>query len=239
MRRYLRQVVSAAWCVFVFPCAAFAAEADGAGNVRMPPKNPPLTQAYPLAMAPRMDGNVLDDPVWEGAKAATGFWQIQPDEGMPATQRTQVFVGFTEEALYIGAVLHDDDPDLIIISDSRRDADLDETDSFQVIIDSFLDRQNGFVFGTNPAGIQYDGQVTKEGGGRFGSGGGGFNRNWDTNWDVVTVITDNGWSVEMEIPFKSLRYAGKDTQIWGINFQRNIRRNNEVAFWSPLPIVLR
>jgi len=201
----------------------------------MPPSIPPVTQAYPLSNSPTLDGDVINDPIWAGAKSATGFWQIRPFEGQPATQRTEVFVGFTEQALYIGAILHDDNPSAIIVSDSRRDADLDETDAFQVIMDTYLDRQNGFVFGTNPAGIEYDGQVTKEGQQSFGSGGGGFNRNWDTNWSVATQVGDFGWSVEMRIPFSSLRYKGRDAQIWGINFQRNIRRNNEVAFWSPLP----
>lgn len=202
----------------------------------MPPAVPPATQAYPLSGAPMLDGDVLGDPVWEGAKATSGFWQIQPREGQPATQRTQVYMGYTEDTLYIAAVLYDDNPAGIIVSDSRRDADLDQTDSFQVIMDTYLDGQNGFVFGTNPSGLQYDGQVTKEGGNQFGSGtGGGFNRDWDTTWDVATRIGDYGWSVEMAIPFRSLRYKGKDAQIWGINFQRNIRRNNEVAFWSPLP----
>ncbi|MBT4520409.1 MAG: carbohydrate binding family 9 domain-containing protein [Halieaceae bacterium] len=170
-----------------------------------------------------------------GVGTTSNFWQTRPDEGQPATQKTLIYLGFTERALYIGAKLYDSNPNEIIISDSRRDADLDETDSFQVIIDSFLDRQNGFVFGTNPAGIQYDGQVTKEGTSVFGSGGGGFNRDWDTTWEVKTATNDKGWVVEMEIPFKSLRYASATAPVWGINFQRNIRRNNEVAFWSPLP----
>jgi hypothetical protein len=224
---------ASAWCLLcVFACNTLWAEQ----GTRMPPSIPPVTQAYPLSSSPTLDGDVLNDLVWTGARSTTGFWQIQPFEGQPATQRTEVFVGFTETALYIGAVLYDDDPDGIIVSDSRRDADLDETDAFQVIMDTYLDRQNGFVFGTNPAGIEYDGQVTKEGGGgAFGSGGGGFNRDWDTNWSVATQVGEFGWSVEMEIPFKSLRYKGRDAQIWGINFQRNIRRNNEVTFWSPLP----
>ncbi len=201
----------------------------------VPPSVPPVTQAYPLPTNPVLDGDVLGDDAWRGARPASGFWQIKPFEGQPASQRTEVYVGFTEHALYIGAVLYDDDPSSIIVSDSRRDADLRETDAFLVIMDTYLDRQNGFVFGTNPAGIEYDGQVTREGGGRFASGGGGFNRNWDTNWSVATRVGDYGWSVEMRIPFRSLRYKGWNAQIWGINFQRNIRRNNEVAFWSPLP----
>ena len=194
-------------------------------------------QAARLEGAPTVDGNVLDDPQWRRLRPTSGFWQIQPDEGRPATQRTEVFVGFTDEMLYIGVVCYDDNPDGIIVSDSRRDAPLDETDSFQVIIDSFLDRQNGFVFGTNPAGIEYDAQVTKEGAQQSGSRGtSGFNLNWDTSWAVSAEISDIGWSAEMAIPFKSLRYGSADVQNWGINFQRNIRRNNEIAFWSPLPL---
>ncbi|MCZ6712226.1 MAG: DUF5916 domain-containing protein [Gammaproteobacteria bacterium] len=198
------------------------------------PSKPPVTQAYPLAVKPQLDGNVLGDPAWQGAKATTGFWQIRPDEGRPASQRTEVFVGFTDQALYIGVVCYDDDPGAIIVADSRRDSSLADTDSFQVMLDSFFDRQNGLVFGTNPAGIEYDGQVTKESVGSFSAGGGGFNLNWDTTWEVKASISDIGWSAEMAIPFKALRYGGKDAQVWGINFQRNIRRNNEIAFWSPL-----
>lgn len=196
----------------------------------------PVANAFPLATAPLVDGEVKNDPAWqENRKPITGFWQVRPDDGQPATQKTEVFVGFTEKAIYIGVICYDDNPKGIIVADSRRDSDMDDTDSFQVILDSFMDQQNGFVFGTNPAGIEYDGQVTKEGSGSFGSGGGGFNLNWDTAWAVKAVISDIGWSAEMEIPFKSLRYGAQSDQTWGINFQRNIRRNNEVVYWSPLP----
>ncbi|MDA9109950.1 DUF5916 domain-containing protein, partial [Woeseiaceae bacterium] len=106
-----------------------------------------------------------------------------------------------------------------------------------MVIDGLLDRQNGYVFGTNPIGIEYDGQVTKEGGsgsGQFSSGGGAFNLEWNGSWKVVSKITDFGWTSEMEIPFSTLRYGKGKDQIWGVNFQRNIRRNNEIAFWAPL-----
>jgi hypothetical protein len=208
--------------------------AADAQEITMPPAIPPVTQAYPLSDAPQIDGQVLGDAAWLGAKATTGFWQIRPDEGRPATQRTEVFVGFTDKALYIGVVCYDDNPGGIIVADSRRDSSLNDTDSFQVMLDSFHDRQNGFVFGTNPAGIEYDGQITKESAGTFSAGGGGFNLNWDTTWEVKASISEIGWSAEMRIPFKALRYGGEQAQIWGINFQRNIRRNNEIAFWSPL-----
>lgn len=204
---------------------------------------PPSTTAYALGQAPVIDGNVAGDGAWERVIPATGFSQVRPDEGQPATQRTEVRVGFTEDALYIGLIAFETDPSRIIVTDSRRDAPLDDTDSFRVIIDGMLDRQNGFVFGTNPAGLQFDAQVTNEGsGGGFGGGGGpgfrggggGFNLNWDTTWEVEARIHDYGWSAEMEIPFSSLRYGNGDQQTWGINFQRNIRHNNEIAYWAPL-----
>ena len=191
--------------------------------------------AAALESPPAIDGNVLQDPAWSGVQPATGFSQTKPDEGSPATQRTEVFIGFTQDTLYIGAVCHDDDPARIIVTDSRRDSSLTDTDSFQVILDTFRDGQNGFVFGTNAAGIQYDGQLTREGASARFRSGGGFNLNWDTSWSVASTISSIGWSTEIAIPFKSLRYAGGNLQSWGINFQRNIRRNNEEAFWSPLP----
>jgi len=205
--------------------AAFAA--DGAEQVPVPPETPPNVQAQRLTVAPELDGQVLDDPAWTGVQPATGFWQVRPVEGHPASQRTSVYIGFTDDSLFIGVICYDDNPAGIIVADSRRDSSLNDTDSFQIILDSLHDKQNGFVFGTNPAGIEYDGQVTMESESEF-------NRNWDTSWTVKALISDIGWSAEMEIPFKSLRYGPGDVQTWGVNFQRNIRRNNEVVFWSPL-----
>jgi len=194
----------------------------------------PRMEAVVLDRLPVLDGDVLNDPAWRAVEPATGFQQIQPAEGRPASQKTEVYLGYSDSALYIGVIAWDDNPAGIIVSDSRRDSSLNDTDSFQVVIDGLRDRQNGFVFGTNPAGIQYDGQVTREGTSDFSSGGGGFNLNWDASWNVRAAISDIGWSAEFEIPFRTLRYGRGDEQTWGINFQRNIRRNNEVAFWAPL-----
>ena len=191
-------------------------------------------EAVVLDRLPVLDGDVLNDPAWQGMQPATGFRQIQPAEGQPASQKTEVYLAYSDRALYIGVVAWDDNPGGIIVSDSRRDSSLSDTDSFQIVIDGLRDRQNGFVFGTNPAGLQYDGQVTREGTSDFSSGGGGFNLNWDASWNVRAAISDIGWSAEFEIPFRTLRYGSGDDQTWGINFQRNIRRNNEVAFWAPL-----
>jgi hypothetical protein len=200
--------------------------------------------AVPVAEAPTMDGDVAGDQVWAKATPVTAFWQEQPNEGQPASEPTEVRVVFTADTLYVGVTLFDQDPSGIIVSDARRDAPLDDTDSFQMIFDTYRDRQNGFVFGTNPAGIEYDGQVTNEGegGGGLGFGqrqsggsGSGFNINWDGAWTVRTTIGEHGWSAEFAIPFRTLRYPAGADQAWGVNFQRNIRRKNERAYWAPIP----
>ena len=209
-----------------------------------------VAHASRVGSAPVVDGVVLTDPAWAEVTPVEGFVQNTPDEGQPSTERTQVYIGYTEETLYVAVVCYVTDPDTIIVSDSRRDSQLRDTDSFQIIFDPFLDKQNGFVFGTNPAGIEYDGQVTNEGGGgRYGGGGfvrrsgsqqqggsgGGFNLNWDGVWQVRTTVSATGWTAEFAIPFRTLRYPAGVEQTWGINFQRNIRDRNEQAFWAPLP----
>ncbi len=195
----------------------------------------PVAQAIELTTAPVVDGNVLDDPAWRGAEPITDFWQIQPDAGRPASQETAVYFGYTDTAIYIGIVAYDEEPLEIISTDVRRDSSLDDTDSVKVMIDGLLDRQNGYIFGTNPSGVEYDGQVEREGAGVFIPGGeGGFNLNWDAPWVVRSEVSDIGWSAEMEIPFTTLRFGQGDVQEWGLNIERRIRRNNEIVFWAPM-----
>ena len=199
--------------------------------------------ASPAVEAPAIDGR-LDEDVWEGAEPFTDFVQAEPFEGEPATERTEVRILFDDEAIYIGAMLYDSDPAGIIATDARRDSGLDDTDSFRVVFDTYHDLQNGFVFGTTPAGLEYDGQLSNAGGGGGGMGGGpqlrartgsggGFNVNWDASWTVATQVTDQGWSAEFAIPLRTLRY-GDSPQTWGINFHRNIRRKREEDYWSPV-----
>ena len=207
-------------CLLLQPSASFAM--------------PPDMSAHKLLIAPLIDGVVVGDEAWAGSIPATGFQQVQPNDGQSASQKTEVFIGYSDTSLFIGVVAFDDNPAGIIVTDSRRDSSLEDTDAFLVVIDGLLDRQNGFMFGTNAAGIEYDAQITKEGTGDFGSGGGAFNLNWDSSWTVKSQIGDYGWSAEFEIPFRTLRYGSGDVQDWGINFRRNIRRNNEVAYWAPL-----
>jgi len=202
-----------------------------------PQSAPPAMRATRASSLPTLDGDVLNDPAWRGVEPAAGFWQTAPVEGAAASEATEVRIVFDDQTLYVGVICYDSEPEEVFASDSRRDASLDETDSFQFILDTFRDRQNGLVFGTNPAGVEYDGQLTRRGAGSgLESGGatGGFNLNWDGAWEVRTQMHDEGWSAEFAIPFRTLRYGLGAEQEWGINFQRNIRRRNETVFWAPL-----
>ncbi len=237
---YLQRFVVPFVCSLVAASAAMAQPANS--NSSAAAAN--IATAARAVEAPTLDGDVIGDPAWANATPITGFTQEQPNEGEPVSERTEVRVIFTNDTLYIGAVMFDSDPSGIIISDARRDSPLDDTDSFQMIVDTYRDRQNGFVFGTNPAGVEYDGQVTNEGQGGGGQGGGqmqsggsgaGFNINWDAAWVVRTRVGEHGWSAEFAIPFRTLRYPAGASQTWGLNFQRNIRRKNERAYWAPIP----
>lgn len=236
-RRAVARGVLAALATTGLPLAA-AAQTDSTGQV-------PATGLRPVAAAtrvddaPRLDGDVLNDPVWQHVDAVSGFWQTTPDEGRAASERTEVRVVFTGSTLYFGIVCYDSNPAGIVVSDARRDSSLDDTDSVQIILDTYRDGRNGFVFGTNPAGMEYDGQVSNEGLGGGGGdrqqtgSGGGFNLNWDGAWEVRTRVFERGWSAEFAIPFRTLRYRADETT-WGFNVQRNIRRRNERAFWAQL-----
>ena len=181
---------------FAFPLLAVAA----AGQESVPPTDRPDALAVRAEAGPTLDGNVLDDPAWATVPALSGFWQTTPDENAPVSERTEVRIVYTADTLYFGVVCFDREPGRIVVSESRRDAPLGDTDSFQVVLDTYHDGQNGFVFGTNPSGLEHDGQVAREGqdapGGSFqqGGAGGGYNLNWDASWQVRSSSGPYGWS---------------------------------------------
>jgi hypothetical protein len=202
-------------------------------------------EARRISEPPDIDG-VLDDRVWQTVAPLTDFVQAEPQQGEPATERTEVRIAYDDRTLFVGVTCYDSDPAGIITTDSRRDSSLQGQDSFQMIFDTYHDRQNGFVFGTSPVGILYDAQVRNEGetlrGGPPGGAGGGGNRsgsgagvnvNWDGVWSVRTSVTEAGWSAEFAIPFTTLRY-GPPPQVWGVNFSRTIERKREDVYWSPV-----
>ena len=191
---------------------------------------------------PVMDGNVIDDEAWSSINPIISFTQKSPDEGQVATEKTAVRIMYSDQMFYVSVICYDSNPKGIVISDTRRDAPLNNTDSFMFILDTFHDQQNGFVFGTNAGGIEYDAQVSGGGEGMSISStrqsvgvGANFNINWDAAWDVKTEIGEYGWSAEFAIPFKTLRFSSDKDQSWGANFQRTIARKNEHVFWSPIP----
>ncbi len=229
---------------FLAVAAGAAAQPGQARAAATPTAASYRTVAMRVAEGPTVDG-VLDESVWAQAPAVDSFTRNEPTEGPPASERTEVRMVFTQTTLYVGVLLFDSDPTRIITTDARRDSALSGQDSFQMIFDTYHDRQNGFIFGTNSVGIQYDAQVrsagetlrgappTGLGGGNTGGSGAGINTNWDGSWMVKTTVNDKGWAAEFAIPFKTLRY-GPPPQTWGVNFSRVIERKREVVYWSPV-----
>ena len=183
-------------------------------------------RAVRLAEGIVLDGRLSED-VYARVASVGDFVQQEPREGEPATEATDVWVMFDDRNLYIGARLWDSQPDRIVANEMRRDHwNIGRGGSFTVALDTFYDRRNGFIFQTNPLGAIRDAQITGER---------NENGDWNTVWDVRTAWFDGGWTVEMAIPFKSLRYQEGPDQVWGINVQRNVRWKNEQSFLSPVP----
>jgi len=184
-----------------------------------------LTGTEPL----RLDG-VLDEPVWTRASPATGFRQREPNVGDAATERTEVRVAFDDDRLVLGVMLHDSQPERIFGNQMQRDQSFEADDRFIWTLDTFSNGRTGYLFEVNPLGAMGDGLIdpSVDGGGDFGVG---INRSWDGIWTARVRRLANGWSAEIEIPFKTLNFDPTSTN-WGVNFQRTIRRLNEESLWT-------
>jgi hypothetical protein len=182
-----------------------------------------IAPAKRVDVAPTIDG-VLDDNAWQDAPVINGFVQADPFEGMPASEDTEVRVVYDATAVYVGVRLIDRDPSQIVTTDTRRDSDLARQDSFQMVFDTFHDLQNGFVFGTNSAGIEYDAQIRNLG---------EPNTDWDASWEVQTNVGEGEWVAEFRLQLRTLRYAAPP-QRWGVNFRRHMPRARETSYWAPL-----
>ncbi|MGD8816311.1 MAG: carbohydrate binding family 9 domain-containing protein, partial [Acidobacteriota bacterium] len=184
--------------------------------------------------APQIDG-VLDEAVWRRAVPITEFVQAEPDEGRTVSERTEVRVLYDDEAIYIAAYNYDRQPERIIANVLRRDESQRNNDSFMVTLDTYHDHRNGFLFETNALGARYDAQIVGEGNAQLGNlGSQSLNVDWDAVWVARGAITDDGWVVEIAIPFWELRFNVNE-QAWGINFRRTIRRKTEESYWAPVP----
>lgn len=177
----------------------------------------------------RLDG-ILDDEVWSRAAAATDFRVREPNVGDPASERTDVRVLLDADRLILGVMLHDRQPDRIFGNQMQRDQSFDADDRFIWTLDTFANGRTGYLFEINPLGAMGDGLIdpSVDGGGDFGIG---INRSWDGIWTARVRRLQNGWSAEVEIPFKTLNFDPQGAS-WGVNFQRTIRRLNEESLWT-------
>jgi hypothetical protein len=189
----------------------------------------PTVRAHRVAEPIRIDGK-LDDAVYATTPAITGFVQQEPDEFKPATEKTEAWIFFDEDNIYVSAKNWESHPERRVANEMRRDTNqLRQNDTFAVMFDTFHDKRNGYIFYANAIGGLADSQVTDEG---------PPNADWNTVWDVRTGEFDGGWTIEMAIPFKSLRYQPGADQTWGINLRRVVRWKNEWSYLAQVPRAL-
>ena len=198
--------------------ATITRDAEGGATVRAVRLDAPL----------QLDG-MLDEPIYAAVEPFGDFIQQSPDEGAPATEPTDAWIFFDDESIYVGARIHESVPESAwVANEMQRDSfQLINNDGFIVVFDTFYDHRNGFSFRVNPIGGFSDQQITDEG---------NPNPDWNPVWDVRTGRFDGGWTVEMEVPFKSLRFRPGADQVWGIQLGRDIRSNYEEAYLTAVPI---
>lgn len=170
---------------------------------------------------PTIDG-YLDENVWKNAEIATNFTQLDPVPGGAPFQRSEVKVLYDDNAIYLGAILYDDDPSGILKELSPRD-EIANTDWFAVQFDSYAAGQLAFEFVITPSGVQIDRRIAAPD---------DVDRSWDAVWISAVNITSEGWIVELEIPYSALRFPKKAEQEWFINFGRYVRRVREESWWN-------
>ena len=186
------------------------------------PRPLPVSGAIRATSPIRLDGK-LDESTWASAPVTDQFTQIDPNEGQPASQKTEVRVVYDDEALYVGVRLHDTGP--IIARLGRRDMNLGDSDWFGLMIDSYHDHRTAFGFDVNPAGVRRDETktITHD------------DNSWDAVWRVATSIDSAGWTVEYRIPFSQLRFRADSALTWGVQFERVIGRNREYSVSTFIP----
>ena len=202
------------FCVSTAPAGAQAAAQEGNGRRSV--------GATRLADgdAIRLDGR-LDESFWARVTPAANFVQVDPENGQPATERTEVRIAYDADALYMAVTCYDSEPDKLIGFQRRRDQGLNSDDRFMWIIDTFLDGRTGYFFEMNPSGLMADALI----------GINGENRQWDGIWNGRARRSEIGWTLEIEIPFRTLNF-NPNSDTWGINFQRTVRRKNEETIWN-------
>jgi hypothetical protein len=199
----------------------------------------------PVARAVAVHGRVvldgrLDDPAWTRAIPVTSFTQLDPEEGRPASERTEVRIAYDGEAIYVGARMYDSQRPVSRLV--RRDSYVLDSDWFSVALDSYHDHLSSFRFSVNPDGVRRDevfsssGRTVSTGGTAVVTDRGGIaDQSWDPVWDAATTVTDSGWTVELRIPFSQLRFGPAERQTWGLQLERRIARRQEQALFAFAP----
>lgn len=185
-----------------------------------------VLMAIKTKQSPILDGK-LNDLVWQLAEPVRSFTISQPEFGNPSKVISAVRLIYTDDAIYVGAMLYDDPKKIRRQLTPRDGDDSQDTDKFGVLLDTYKDQQNAFYFLVTAANVQTDVRISSN-----SSSNGGSDPNWDAVWDSEVFISDSGWSVEMKIPYMSLRFASSEQQDWGLNFYRFTRRFNENAYWN-------
>ena len=182
--------------------------------------------AVPTKIPLKVDG-LLNDPAWQNARFQGKFTQREPEERAPASEKTEVGFLYDEKNLYIGVKCYDSEQEKIIAREMRRDAIVDDDDHFEMVLDTYHDHRNGYYFITNPHGVKREALMANE--------NRDYNPAWDGVWSCKAKITEEGWFIEMAIPWKTLRFAEEGSSEWGFNCARMIRRKNEHVYWQPIP----
>ncbi|HEX2208655.1 MAG TPA: DUF5916 domain-containing protein [Longimicrobium sp.] len=209
-------------CLLLACLAAPAAAQQTPPDARAPLPDPPQASATRTTQSIRVDGS-LDDAAWAAATPITEFRQLDPQEGQPATERTEVRVVYDDQALYIGARMYDRQP--VSARLGRRDMGMGASDWLTVILDSNHDHRTAVGFEVNPRGVRRDQTRSPN----------GEDDSWDPVWEAETQVTDSGWVAEMRIPFSQMRFSGANVQLWGLQVERQIARNQEFSVWSFTP----
>jgi hypothetical protein len=220
------------WLAASAPSAAAQPPAAAPARAPAPPRAAgpaPTVSAHRVATPISIDGT-LDEAVYASTPAIGGFVQQEPNEFQPATERTEAWIFFDDRSIYVSARCWETAPDRRVANEMRRDTNqLRQNDTFAVLFDTFHDKRNGYLFYANSIGGFADSQITDEG---------PPNVDWNTVWSVRTAEFEGGWTIEMAIPFKSLRYAPGREQTWGLNLRRVVRWKNEWSYLGQVPRAL-
>ena len=187
----------------------------------------PRMSAHRTSEEIKVDG-MLDEPVWQDVEPIRQLYQIQPDQGDPATEQSEVRILYDDKKLYFGFIFFDSEMDKIVANDMRRDSSgLRSNDYGFLLLDTYNDRRNAVFFRFTPVGGMEDTAVSNS--------GGSLNTSWDIVWECRCKINEDNWTVEIAIPFSQLRFEKNEVMNWGLNFGREIARKREIAAWNEAP----